>query len=215
MTLESVFVPESFSYPETWRILLKEWISLIHNYSVSDGKQRDIPYWYGERALTGLLSSAAWRIDNGWALEEFSTLRGQEDDKSTGRGDLWIGVSDKTFTVEAKLTWPDGNQETAKKRVEKRLDEAKAQLKDIELSCQQGNPVSVCYVVPWPKIKTKKVAEETLGNVELLKQLVDFFQTNGHATALFIPDGAPIIEEDRVYPGVALIARVESWAKRI
>jgi hypothetical protein len=30
---------------------------------------RDVPYWYGERPLTGLLATAAWRI-GGVAIEE-------------------------------------------------------------------------------------------------------------------------------------------------
>lgn len=210
MTWESVSAPDNFDYPEVWRILLKEWLELIHIYSAQPiNTERDVPYWYGERPLTGLLAASAWRLENGWALEEFSSLRGEEAENNTGRVDLWVGIGDNTYTMEAKLTWPEGDLNSAISRVNRRLNEARDQLLNIGQDYRQGLPVSVCYVVPWPKIEQPEV--EIPRYIGLLKDLVNCFQAERCATALFIPGGEIPKEDGRAYPGVAMIARIEKW----
>ncbi len=51
-----------------WKGLLREWMRLFREH---EGNDEDVAYWYGERALTGLLSAAAWKVQYWWALEEF------------------------------------------------------------------------------------------------------------------------------------------------
>ena len=209
MSLESIFVSQKFHFPETMQSILKEWISILSEYCKPYDGSRDVPYWYGERPLTGLVAAAAWRINNGWALEEFNTIRGIESGGTPGRGDLWIGIGKETYTIEAKITWPEGDLESAKERVNFRLKEATKQLHDIDTANQEGTPVSVCYVVPWPKVF--ETVEKAPNYSQMLTKLVSYFQIEGFATALFIPDEAPLIEKGRVYPGVALIAKTEKW----
>ena len=103
--------------------------------------------------------------------------------------------------------------EHAKQRVNTRLDEAKKQLQDIEESNQVGTPISVCYVAPWPKAETPTAGVPNY--FKLLKDLTSSFHAEGCAVALFIPDGEPLVEKGRAYPGVALIARVEeAWPNK-
>ena len=54
---------------DTLRRVLKNFCQCLENY---DYPKNDIAYWYGERALTGLLASAAWKVRGGWSLEEFA-----------------------------------------------------------------------------------------------------------------------------------------------
>jgi hypothetical protein len=84
--------------PGWWRELLRGWGGLMDRYC-EDGE--DAPYWYGERALTGLLAAAAWQRKAGWSLEEFTGRRRS----GAGRGDAWIGVGADTYTIEAKAIY--------------------------------------------------------------------------------------------------------------
>ncbi len=212
MSFNSISVPDGFSNPDAWRELLSEWIELLHNFStLNDKEERDVPYWYGERPLTGLLAAAAWRLENGWSLEEFSTLRGQEEDATKGRADLWMGIGNESYTVEAKLTWPQGGVEAAIHRIRNRLREARTQLRNIEAGYHEGVPLSVCYVVPWP-IAIDPIVDVPKA-IELMREAAHTFQTEGCAVALFVPHGETPIEDERIYPGVILVARQETWTK--
>ncbi len=112
---------------EGWGTLLRKWEKLITKYS-SDDKEIDFPYWYGERSLTGLLAAAAWRLSDGWSLEEFANARYYRRKKYIGRGDLWIGIGNNSYTIEAKIVWPGSTSRNALKMINKALSEAKQQL---------------------------------------------------------------------------------------
>lgn len=175
VSLEFVSVPDSFENSKVWRALLREWIELLHSYSTPNGEgERDVPYWYGERSLTGLLAAAAWRLKNGWSLEEFSTLRGQEEEARVGWADLWIGIGGESFTVEAKLTWPEGDSESAAERIRERLNEARDQLRAIENAYREGEPFSVCYIVPWPRVRNQ--GNNMPEAIEQMKEIAQIFQ---------------------------------------
>jgi hypothetical protein len=62
-----------------WAKLLVTWAGLIERYdgaSDTDQRLKDVAYWYGERALTGLLAAAAWRTNKyWWSIEEFTGKR--------------------------------------------------------------------------------------------------------------------------------------------
>jgi hypothetical protein len=87
----------------TWLKLFKAWADLMDRYCDAEGPDGDVPYWYGERAVTGLLAAAAWHVLGGWSLEEFL---GRRDENAVGRGDAWLGIDDSEYTIEAKATWP-------------------------------------------------------------------------------------------------------------
>jgi hypothetical protein len=92
---------------EVWSKFLNEWIGLLDAYTKLCGSDVDVAYWYTERSLSGLLASAAWRVPCGWSLVEFSADRGKKANESRGSGDLWLGIGEEEFTVEAKLLWAE------------------------------------------------------------------------------------------------------------
>lgn len=95
------------------RPMLKKWTDLNANLArqwlLDDG---DVPWWYTERTLLGLFSSAVW-LSGGVSLEEYSdakrelSARGAVTDRSyTGRADLYFESPEGArFRVEAKRLW--------------------------------------------------------------------------------------------------------------
>jgi hypothetical protein len=86
-----------------WSALLKHWHLLIKNYCVFMEDDEDAPYYYTERANTGVLAGAAWRA--GWiALQEFSI---KKRGKNIGYADLWIRSSNQESGeyIEVKQEW--------------------------------------------------------------------------------------------------------------
>ncbi len=205
-------IPQRAKYALPWRRLLNEWMNLLNLYaSSSDNGEIDVPYWYGERALTGLLSAAAWRLEHGWALEEFSAERGEEGEHSSGRGDLWCGVGDAIFTIEAKIHWPQLDIESAIKGTKEKLKIAKKQLQSLAIEYKLGDPYSVCYVVPWPRKESIQSASHEVFN--LLDQVAEMFAAEGYIVAEYSFDSSPPEYDARVYPGVVFVARQEKWSR--
>jgi len=86
-----------------WSVLLKHWHLLIKHYCVLMEDDEDAPYYYTERANTGVLAGAAWRA--GWiALQEFGARKRA---KSIGYSDLWICSSSQEMDeyIEVKQEW--------------------------------------------------------------------------------------------------------------
>lgn len=186
-----------------------QWLELLHRYESGSGDDFDVAYWHGERPLTGLLGAAAWMLQDGWSLEEFSTKRRFESHKSLGRGDLWFGRGKENSTVEAKIYWAGETIPTAKKYLVERLDEAAAQLRSIGKKNRNGSAVSLCFVVPWydaPKGKTR--------GIDALTKLEQWARDKSLTTAKHIAAAnARITSKGSEYPGVLLVARQESWKK--
>lgn len=206
----SVIIPPKSKHGREWNTLLHEWFKLIDRYS--DNKELDVPYWYGERALTGLLASAAWRKKKGWALEEFSAERGGRSRKRNRRGDLWLGVGDAQFTIEAKIYWPQKDTRSAVKGVKRKLNEAKKQLYCLSTKYQVGLPFSVCYVVPWPRVSDNK--SNLTDRNALLEHVAQSFGSENCVVGKYVCQGHPRKHGGRAYPGVLLIARQERWKRR-
>ena len=86
-----------------WSALLKHWHLLIKHYCVLMEDDMDAPYYYTERANTGVLAGAAWKA--GWiALQEFSARKRA---KKIGFPDLWICSSNREMDeyIEVKQAW--------------------------------------------------------------------------------------------------------------
>jgi hypothetical protein len=144
--------------------LLKKFSKLLENYSWPDRGKIDVAYWYGERALSGLLAASAWMVRDGWSLEEFTSQRKstrrkprRKRSKKSGapRCDMWLGVGGKDFTIEAKY-FPvsvKGLGENKLKQVvaniEKKISSAFCQLATLSRKYQVGCPVGVCYAIPY------------------------------------------------------------------
>lgn len=196
--------PEQFPQRQFWTDLLNQWLGLLQRY---ESDKSDVAYWHGERPLTGLLGAAGWMLPDGWSLEEFSTKRKSKSGKGTGRGDLWIGRGDYEATVEAKIYWVGGTISTARDDVLKRLNEAAVQLRAVNKKNRAGDPVSVCYVVPWydaPEGKDRGVLA--------INELEIWARGESLATAKhFAASGVRTKSKGSEYPGVLLVARKETW----
>ena len=206
---EGIIVPARSKNASAWRRLLREWINLINQYSTPDNGEIDVPYWYGERALTGLLSAAAWKLKEGWALEEFTAERGTEGGSISGRGDLWCGMGDIVFTIEAKIHWPERDIDSAIQGTKGKLAAANKQLQSLAKDYRQGDPYSVCYVVPWPR--RESIQPELHEVLALLNQVAERFASEKCIVAKYSFDASFPEDNGRVYPGVVLVAREEKW----
>ena len=131
----------------------KQWASLLRMFArfldIYNEPPVDVAYWYGERALTGLLAAAAWKL-NGWSLEEFTSLRKRGKQDAAARGDAWFKVGRTAFTVEAKTRWPQGTDpDGLVKVIERALAAASRQLKNMgSVYKAKTMKAALCYVVP-------------------------------------------------------------------
>jgi len=154
-----------------WLRLLQTWAQLIERFDSSEETQRplkDVAYWYGERALTGLLAAAAWKSPGWWALEEFTGKRYVDPrlkSKRTGsvgaRGDLWLGLhvhrgswTQYCYTIEAKQSWTGRHAEAILTAIETQLGKAKMQLRRLDPVFRWGYPMAVCFHIPAIHTKT-------------------------------------------------------------
>jgi len=131
-----------------WEKLLSKWSVMINSsVDLSESVPRDVAYWYGERALTGLLAAAAWKI-GGWSLEEWTAQRGRGKEKGSARGDLWLATENGQFTMEAKVSWPCSTWKYANKYAKRCIKEAENQLRSMDKGYRFGQPIALCYIVP-------------------------------------------------------------------
>lgn len=193
-----------------WDSLLQRWSSLITYASFDD--EDDVPYWYGERTLTGLLAAAAWRQRGGWALEEFAGRRGKRLETTSGRGDLWLGLGDGTYTIEAKVKWPSSGAEEALKSARAGLAAARQQLWKLSASYRPGTLIAICYLVPCPMAGRTYAA--TSRQAQILSAVKRTFVGSRSMVASYYPHWDPPKDDHRrIYPGIILIGRVVSWGK--
>jgi hypothetical protein len=84
-----------------WKSLFEEWFLIVKRYCrIAEGD--DAPYWYNERANTGILAVAASRC--GWAvLEEYQCDKGKGANRKRGSADLWVSSGSNTENIEAKF----------------------------------------------------------------------------------------------------------------
>jgi hypothetical protein len=196
-----------------WESLLRRWSGMIITYTTSGDEdvEDDVPYWYGERPLTGLLAAAAWRQrGSGWSLEEFAGLRGKRLKTTSGRGDLWLGLGSRTYTIEAKVKWLSSGADQALKDARAALTAARKQLWKLSASYRSGTLIAICYLVPCPMANQADATPPRQG--EILAAVKRHFAGSRSIVASYYPHWDPPEDEDgRIYPGVVLIGRVVSW----
>jgi hypothetical protein len=193
-----------------WQSLLQRWSSMITSATSED--EDDVPYWYGERPLTGLLAAAAWRQRGGWALEEFAGRRGKRLKTTSGRGDLWLGVGPRTYTIEAKVKWLSSGADHALKYAREALTAAREQLWKLSASYRDGTLIAICYLVPCPM--AGRAYATTSRQVEILSAVRRHFVGSRSIVASYYPRWESAEDDDgRMYPGVILIGRVVSWGQ--
>ena len=193
------------------RPIHKEWVDLLKtlekylDWYGDDGD--DVAYWYGERALSGFLSSAAW--DVGWSLEEFTGLRTDGKKQNAGKGDLWLGMGKKAFTVEAKVEWSQGPILTTIRNVRKKLKAAKKQLDELDSVYRVGLPTAVCYVVPDINMNGRHAGQEHLNT--FFSEIPTSLASSRRIVGSFRYRGKQVPHHNgRVYPGLLVIA--EFWS---
>jgi len=199
-----VEITKRLKYSQFWEKLLNKWIKLINKMDEELGSN-DVPYWYGERALTGLLASAAWGLSGGWSLEEFIAKRRTKN--KNGRGDLWLADNTAKVTMEAKVVYPKRDVNSAIIKIENALDKASQQLMKLDSEYRVGVPFSVCYVVPNPLEKV--YLEQGKSDESLLDLIYDHFVIMSVAIAIYDTSDKQIKDDGRIYPGIVLIARNE------
>lgn len=188
-----------------WDRLLKRWSALIAYATEED----DVPYWYGERSLTGLLAAAAWKLPRSWSLEEFTGRRGKRLRTKSGRGDLWVGLGKQAYTIEAKVKWPPSGSGYAVQYARGGLTEARKQLWKLSSQYRLGTLIAICYIVPCPT-KNSPFAKSARVK-EMIATVAQKFSGKRFIVASHFPGYELPEEDDRVYPGVILVGRVVSW----
>ncbi len=209
MRLTKELLPSRPLYKQ-WTLVLKEFGKIMNEYNSIN----DVAYWYGERALTGLLTAAAWRIKGGWSIEEFTGLRRTGGRQNSGKGDAWIGIQRKTFTVEAKMVWAQGPLDTAIKDIRKRLGEAGDQLDSLDATYQIAVPTAVCYIVPELNLSGGYSTADDIDRffTEVPRALKSSKRCIG---AFWYRNDPPKPHQGKRYPGVIVVAQFWSpWPKR-
>jgi len=185
--------------------LLKLFSALAARISCYDDPPKDTGYWYGERALTGFLASAAWSLRDGWALEEFTGLRVNGKKQGSGRGDIWVGVNGHSYTIEAKAVWPGGSIDKAITGAETKLSDAATQLRCLHKMYQVGRPVALCYIIPDLNKKGRFAGSRTIR--DFFTDMPKRFGDTRTAVASFWYEKQVPNYAGRIYPGVVIVAR--------
>ena len=120
------------------RSVLVEWVNVIDELAKRWQKDRDVPWWYNERADLSTLAAGIWR-SGGHALEEFSTEKrkigettGRLFGNYTGRLDMYFETAGgANFYVECKSCWSGIGQPGVKQvnRIRKLLEVARQDVK--------------------------------------------------------------------------------------
>ena len=170
-------------------------------------RTEDCSWWYGERASVSQLAGAAWSLEGGWAMQERPSSRAAAERGSRAALiDLWIRVHGFHVVAEAKQVWPVLDQRTIEASV---LIETA--LRDIGKEFQRVVPLSdhahVSLVFIAPRLRSPGSFDATIG------PLVDTIKAHHLPAAWTFPNWARTLKSkttDYYYPGVALLARIES-----
>lgn len=93
-------LPEQYS--EEIAKIANIWADNMKTYEAKYDSTDSI-HWYLERTNIGALASAVW-MGGGVAIEEYGSTKGNEE-KYTGRNDLYFHIGDIKAVAEAKLVW--------------------------------------------------------------------------------------------------------------
>jgi hypothetical protein len=198
--------------PRGWRRLLRRWGQLLDAYATPEPPARDAAYWYGERALTGLLAAAAWQIPKGWSLEEFTGRRGSVRRPRAGRGDKWLGTGRGRYTLEAKVAWPSTLSGNATREARRQLDLGAGQLKQLDARFRCGKGLALCYVVP--SLHRTRNPLDNRSFQSLARDLLHGPIAHPAITAIHESRGKPFADGGRLYPGVILLGELVTWPRR-
>jgi hypothetical protein len=187
--------------------VLKTWLELMDIDAW--GYSGDAPWWYNERAVLSLLAGAVWR-HKGWAFEEYSTSKQQEEERAHGQREKYSGRDDLMFEIgrgarrrryvaEAKACSPslarDGDALAA---IDRALGEACG---DVLRSPERGwEPIGIVFASPCLKATQRRHRRE---RVEAF--LRDLMQLKSVGLAWTFPEsGARVKTGGYIYPGAVV-----------
>ena len=189
-----------------WEGLVKAWGEILDRYEVlSADDGRDVAYWHSEDALTALLATAAWQIDAGAGLVQFSTVRRRATPEESGKGfgDAWLRLGQRWYAVEAKLCW-------AAHEIKTSLELAIGDLWSLRPEDRAHGGLALCYCVPSissaPRVDfIKETARDAV------RQCPD-----AEFIVAYMPKGSVPRDEDEgyIYPGMVAVGQLVSWEAR-
>lgn len=83
--------------------IINEWFKVHRDY-IEEFDFKDSLYWYNERANISALSGAVWKC-SAFALEEYTSMKGEKSKKWKGRVDLYMCLGKNDAVIEAKIHW--------------------------------------------------------------------------------------------------------------
>lgn len=210
-----------------WNALLQQFGAMMDDYcevSRRAGESNEVPYWYGERTITGLLTAASWKI-GGQGLDESAAARGpvrrtkkraptnptNRRKTRQGRIDSYVILRGVWYQLEAKLRWVSDRQklEGVVRGVRHQLELAGGQLDTPTPEYQGDHALALCYVVPeltWPSKEDWPPAST------LLMEIAKSFHSVAIRAIYQPPKGTmPWLTRPnrRHYPGLLLVG--EKW----
>jgi len=202
-------IPITILHPAFWKRLFTEWQCVLKSYI--DNVEGDLPYWHRERANTGFLAAACWKI-GAVVVEEYWTKRkGKRGTyNKTGSCDLFVKYQRYRIFAEAKQLWPVLLEDKRNiKKIKDSLKYAYEQLKNNRYAKTVQYWVSICYVSPM-LAENKKFDKKSY-----ISKLKQGFRKDKYYKDVIIVPFFPDINVERFnggdkykYPGVVLIAKI-------
>lgn len=203
---------------EGLRPVLETWTKLVAKYSDAFPSE-NCCYWFNERANVSVLAAAAWKSPGSWlSLEEFSTTKhGDDENLRNGRCDLLITdtLNDKSYALEAKHAWQNIGLRCEDRyfKAERKLGAAWRDASKLHKS-EAAVRVAACFVIP--QLPAVEVDGDDLS--EALDEWVEGMsqRVKADAIAWVFPKASRSLgaENGRLYPGVCLLLRVRTRARR-
>ena len=132
--------------------VIVQWLKIHRDY-LEEYDFEDSLYWYNERANVSALAGSVWKC-SGFALEEYSSEKGSDDEKANGRVDLYLSLGGNDVVVEAKLHWLylHNNQDVNYSEVlSKTHDKAKEDIKKTKAQDPTDQGLALTFVLPYWK----------------------------------------------------------------
>lgn len=117
--------------------ILEQWVQ-IHKEYVEQYKFEDCLYWYNERANVSAFAGAVWKA-GGFALEEYSSKKGTEENRANGRVDLYFSNKGDEAIAEAKMEWLYFGKRT-KLDLKEKIDRVVAKSNSDTINSLHANP---------------------------------------------------------------------------
>lgn len=185
--------------------VLKKWIVL--NIEIAQAWEKDVPWWYNERAAISIFAGAVWRSGN-LAFEEFveeKRTASQDAKKSIYRGrvDLYLNIDKQDFMAEAKQCGSGASSKNAQSatKISENLSKACSEIRKLRPHGQRR--IALVFVVPIIQKSHKEDIDDRIKN-----WLNKIQQIDCDALAWVFPRYARNTEwRNRLYPGVALLVK--------